>query len=63
MAIDKVMIRRHSDDTDMYEIYTQHKVSFILWAVVHEDILGYFGLCSEDIENMERELIIKPESV
>lgn len=57
-----VMIKQHNKDSEMCEIYTQTKNSYVLWGVVHSDMLSGLGLTIGDIENMEIELIIKPES-
>jgi hypothetical protein len=62
----KVMIRLHDKDNDSYELYTESNGQYIVWAIVHEDILFHLkggasdrgGVKKMDIENMERELSI-----
>jgi hypothetical protein len=63
----KVMIKLHDKDSDSYELYTETNGQYIVWAVVHEDMLFHLkggaiehgGINKVDIENMERELSIE----
>lgn len=36
-----VYIEQHDKDSAMYEIYSVREGARIVWAVVHEDMLGY----------------------
>ena len=38
-----VMIRKHSDDDEMLEVFTVRDGKFILWGVLHADALADLG--------------------
>ena len=58
-TMNKVMISRNEKDTDMVDIYSvTASGGYILWGVVHSDIMEMMSgdVAIGDLENMEREL-------
>ena len=55
-----VMVKPHSQDNEMLEIYTNKGGKDIIWGVVHSDILDELrgNLSISDLENHEYELCI-----
>ena len=56
---DNVFCRLHKDDGDMIEIYSiDEKNRFILWGVLHVDVLTEMSkITPQDIENHEHQVI------
>jgi len=61
-----VKIKLHDKDSDMVEIYTENRGkdpsgNYILWGVVHIDILQYMdGVSTFDLDEMVYELLAEP---
>jgi hypothetical protein len=56
----KVMINRNENDEDMINIYTITALgAYILWGVVHSDMADALGITMDDLDNLDREIVIK----
>ena len=44
-----VNMEKNPQDDELYNIFSWHDDNYILWAVVHKDILKDFGLCDSNL--------------
>lgn len=48
-----IYMRRHQDDPEIVELYTQRENQFILWGTVHSDFVYELGLPLDRIDDYE----------
>ena len=50
-----VNMEKNPQDEELYNIFTWRDDKYILWAVVHKDMLSEFGLSDDDL--LENDLL------
>ena len=56
-----IYMRRHKDDPEMVELYSERRNQFVLWGIVHSDFVYELGLSMDRIDDYE--LDYKPSFV